>query len=236
MHQVIQKIQEEFKANSSEEEKIKSQRFFKEDVKFYGLRSKTVDQIAQKYWGEIKDLQKKELFEIFEELYQSEYYEDTILVPAWAPKLVDQFQPEDIYIFKNWIEKYVTNWANCDTLCNHTVGDFLQKYPESINEIKSWSKSNNRWLKRASAVSLIIPAKRGEYLKEAFEIADQLLEDKDDMVQKGYGWLLKDESITKQKEVFDYVMKNKKKMPRTALRYAIERMPKELKVEAMKKD
>ncbi|MFH0874439.1 MAG: DNA alkylation repair protein [archaeon] len=60
-----------------------------------------------------------------------------------------------------------------------------------------------------------------------------LLEDSDDMVQKGYGWLLKEESRMHQKEVFDYVIKNKSKMPRTALRYAIELMPKELRAKAM---
>jgi 3-methyladenine DNA glycosylase AlkD len=63
-----------------------------------------------------------------------------------------------------------------------------------------------------------------------------LLSDKDDMVQKGYGWLLKEASRKHQKEVLNYVLKNKKKMGRTALRYAIELMPKELKTEAMKKD
>ena len=73
-------------------------------------------------------------------------------------------------------------------------------------------------------------------MQDAFEICDQLLTDGDDMVQKGYGWLLKEESRLHQKEVFNYVVENKKLMPRTALRYAIELMPKELKVEAMKKD
>jgi 3-methyladenine DNA glycosylase AlkD len=74
------------------------------------------------------------------------------------------------------------------------------------------------------------------FLGNVFEIADLLLTDNDDMVQKGYGWLLKEASRKHQKEVFDYVMRNKKAMPRTALRYAIELMPKDMKAEAMKKD
>jgi 3-methyladenine DNA glycosylase AlkD len=85
-------------------------------------------------------------------------------------------------------------------------------------------------------VSLIVPAKKGDFMQEAFEICDVLLGDEDDMVQKGYGWLLKEESRKHQKEVFDYVVKNRKVMPRTALRYAIELMPQELKAQAMKKD
>jgi len=82
---------------------------------------------------------------------------------------------------------------------------------------------------------LIIPARKGLFLDDVFEIADTLLLDTDDMVQKGYGWMLKVASNMHEKEVFDYVMKHKANMPRTALRYAIEKMPKELKAEAMKK-
>jgi 3-methyladenine DNA glycosylase AlkD len=55
------------------------------------------------------------------------------------------------------------------------------------------------------------------------------------MVQKGYGWMLKAASETHQKDVFNFVFKNKAIMPRTSLRYAIEKMPKELKTKAMAK-
>ena len=72
-------------------------------------------------------------------------------------------------------------------------------------------------------------------MKKIFEIADILLLDKDDLVQKGYGWMLKSASESHQQQVFNYVIKNKKNMPRTALRYAIEKMPKTLKKEAMAK-
>ena len=90
-------------------------------------------------------------------------------------------------------------------------------------------------MRRASAVSLIIPARKGKFLKDIFNIADILLLDKDDLVQKGYGWMLKAASQAHQKEVLEYVMKNKRMMPRTALRYAIEKMPKDLKEKAMQK-
>ena len=70
---------------------------------------------------------------------------------------------------------------------------------------------------------------------DIFEIADILLPDKDDMVQKGYDRLLKEASDTHQQEVFEYVMSKKAVMPRTALRYAIEKMPPELRAEVMKK-
>jgi 3-methyladenine DNA glycosylase AlkD len=91
-------------------------------------------------------------------------------------------------------------------------------------------------MRRAAAVSLIIPAKHGKFLEESLAIADLLLTDGDDLVQKGYGWLLKEASRMHTGEVFSFVMERKRNMPRTALRYAIELMPKELKAEAMKKD
>jgi 3-methyladenine DNA glycosylase AlkD len=139
-------------------------------------------------------------------------------------------------LFRCWIERYINNWAKCDGFCNHTIGDLIQKYPKTVDDVKSWANSKNRWLKRASAVSLIVPAKKGLFLREAFEISDLLLNDLDDMVQKGYGWLLKEESRKHQAEVYDYVIKKRAVMPRTALRYAIELMPKELKAKAMRRD
>jgi len=195
-----------------------------------------VYKIAKKYWKQVKVLSKKEIFCLCEQLFVSNYTEEAFVVSSWLPDYVENLVPADLAIFKVWIEKYINNWAKCDGFCNHTIGDLIQKYPQAVEEVKGWAKSDNRWLKRASAVSLIVPAKKGCFLQEAFEISDELLTDNDDMVQKGYGWLLKEESRIHQKEVFDYVLKNRKLMPRTALRYAIELMPKDLKVEAMKKD
>ncbi len=73
------------------------------------------------------------------------------------------------------------------------------------------------------------------FLEDVFEIADILLSDKDDLVQKGYGWMLKEASRQHQREVFNYIMRKKTVMPRTALRYAIEKMPEDLRRRAMKK-
>lgn len=72
-------------------------------------------------------------------------------------------------------------------------------------------------------------------MNDILEIADMLLSNKDDLVQKEYGWPLKAASQPHQKEVFNYVIKNKTIMPRTTLRYVIEKIPKELKKVAMEK-
>jgi len=234
-NKIIENLRKELKKSSDSKTKESSKRFFKEEIKVYGVKSAIVGQIAKKYYPQIKDLKKEEVFKICEELLKSDYCEESYIVADWLPREIKKLEKKDIYIFKIWIEKYINNWAKCDTLCNHTIGDMITKYPELAKEVKSWSKSKNTWMKRASAVSFILPARRGEYLDVAFEISDTLLLDKEDLVQKGYGWLLKEASRMHQKEVLNYVIKNKKVMPRTALRYAIELMPKELREKAMSK-
>lgn len=236
MDPVVEAIRQEFAAHADPEICAKNQRFFKEEVRCHGVRTATAVAVAKKHWKEIKTREKQEIFALCEELYQSGMMEEAFVVSQWGQLLADRYDSEDIVTFRHWIENYITNWATCDGLCNHTVGDFIVCYPEHIEELKRWAQSENRWMRRAAAVSLIVPAKHGKFLDEAIAIADLLLTDTDDMVQKGYGWLLKEASREHTDEVFRYVMQNKRNMPRTALRYAIELIPKDLKNEAMKKD
>ena len=193
-------------------------------------------QWRKSYWKEIRTRDKQEIFGLCEELYRSGYIEESFIVSTWASLLSGRYGREDIAVFRRWIGTYITNWASCDGFCNHTMGDFLEQYPEYIEELKRWTTSENRWMRRAAAVSLIIPAKHGKFLPEAMDISSLLLNDRDDMVQKGYGWLLKEASRKHTGEIFSFVMQHRKTMPRTALRYAIELMPEDLKAEAMKKD
>ncbi|MHB8163633.1 MAG: DNA alkylation repair protein [Methanoregula sp.] len=236
MDPVIEQIRQELKLQADPILQKSSKRFFKEEILCYGLKTATVIAIAKKHWKEIKNRDKKEIFALCEELYQSGYIEESFVVSNWAHALSGRYERDDLPVFRHWIDTYITNWASCDGFCNHTMGDFMEQYPEYIDELKHWTPSKNRWMRRAAAVSLIVPAKRGKFLKESMEIADLLLTDNDDMVQKGYGWLLKEASRKHTTEIYSYVMKNKRVMPRTALRYAIELMPKEMKTEAMKKD
>jgi 3-methyladenine DNA glycosylase AlkD len=236
MDPVIAHIRRELKALADPEIQTTSKRFFKEDIICYGVKTPTVKGIAKKYWREIRTLKKQEIFALCEELYRSGYIEESFIVSNWAYALSGQYEREDLAVFRRWIGTYITNWASCDGFCNHTMGEFVVQYPEYIDELKHWTQSQNRWIRRAAAVSLIVPAKHGKFLSDAMDIADLLLTDGDDMVQKGYGWLLKEASRKHTDEIFFYVMKNKRAMPRTALRYAIELMPADLRAEAMKKD
>jgi 3-methyladenine DNA glycosylase AlkD len=236
MDPVITRIRRELKGLADPEIQKTSKRFFKEEILCYGTKTAAVTALAKRYWKEIRERDKQEIFALCDELYKSGYMEEAFIVSEWAHLLAGRYEREDIAVFHRWIDTYITNWAACDGFCNHTMGAFIEKFPEYTEELKRWTRSENRWMRRAAAVSLIIPARRGMFLEEAVGIADLLLTDMDDMVQKGYGWLLKEASRKHTDEIFRFVMKNKQKMPRTALRYAIELMPKDLKAEAMKKD
>jgi 3-methyladenine DNA glycosylase AlkD len=232
---IIDNLRKDLKENIDEHTKSTAQRFFKEKIKVYGIKTAIVSKISKKHYNEIKDLDKKEIFKLCEDLFSSGFMEESFIACNWSYNLKKAYEEKDFLTFKKWLEKYVDNWATCDTLCNHTIGAFIEKFPKYIKELKKWTKSDNRWVKRASAVTLIIPARKGKFLIDIFGIADILINDNDDLVQKGYGWMLKAASESHQKEVFEYVLRNKKVMPRTSLRYAIEKMPKELKEKAVEK-
>ncbi len=235
MNNIIEKVRQELIRNSDEKTKKSGERFFREDVKLYGIRSALVTSIGREHFKAIPDKNKANVFSLCNELWKSGYMEESFVACNWSYLVNKQYSPEDFEIFEKWVKEYVSNWAECDTLCNHTVGTLVEMYPECLSGLKIWAKSANRWVKRASAVSLIIPARKGKFLEYIFEIADILHSDKDDMVQKGYGWMLKAASQAHQREVFEYIMKKKNTMPRTSLRYSIEKMPAELKKIAMAK-
>ena len=211
------------------------QAFFKEQVNAYGVKTSIVSIIAKNQFQNVKHLGKRAIFALCEDLLKSDYNEEAFIAFKWAYWLHDEYEPDDFMIFERWLKEYVNNWAKCDTLCNHGIEAFIERYPSYVNNLKNWTSSSNRWQRRASSVTLVIPAKQGKFLKDILEIADLLLQDKDDLVQKGYGWMLKEASRSHQQEVFDYIIRNREVMPRTAFRYAIEKMPEELKRIAMKK-
>jgi 3-methyladenine DNA glycosylase AlkD len=247
---ILAQIRQTIIGNLDAETAFSHDRFFKENegAKSYGLTAAAVRKIAKTAFETVKKFSKQDIFELCEELWKSGYMEEMLIACVWSESLHKQYEVADFTVFERWVSCYVSNWADCDTLCNHTVGEFVMKYPDYVNALKRWAKSSNRWLRRAAAVTLIIPARKGLFLNDILEIAEILLSDKEDLVQKGYGWMLKAASMSetfvkgtpeiKQQHldaVFNFVMKNKDVMPRTALRYAIEKIPNELKNKAMKK-
>lgn len=226
MTHLIESIRLELRKNSDPTYNI--QRWFKEPIKSYNVRSKNVKKIAKDFFPTCPAC---ELIDACDALWSSGYLEEGSIAIQWVRKA----KLYEFFMLETWIYKYVKNWAHVDELCGKVLGPLLIVKPEHIDRVKSWTKSTNRWKRRAAAVSFIVPVRKGLYKEHMIDVANLLLKDNDNMVQKGYGWLLKEGCKKFQDEVFDFVMKNKKDMPRTALRYAIEKMPAHLKKEAMVK-
>ncbi len=236
MNRLLSSIRKELKENVDLKYKKTSHGFYKEEIKLHGVRSVFTKKISQKYFQENKHFSKEEIFNICEELLKSNYIEEKGIAFNWLFRIRKQYTKKDFKVFESWLKKYVTNWSDCDDFCTHAFGELFLQFPEIYTETRKWVKSRNMWVRRASAVIMIYPTRHSDrFLKENFEIADRLFFDSEDLVQKAYGWMLKEASKKYQQDVFKYVVKNKDKMSRTALRYAIEKMPADLKNRAMKK-
>ena len=210
-----------------------AQRYFKESIESYGLRNADTRALATAFGKELKGQGKDTVFALCDELWGSGKIEEGHIAAIWAYARRREFREEDIDRFEHWIDRFVGNWANCDHFCNHVVGDYFLRFPAQLPRAEAWTAAPNRWLRRAAAVSLIVPARKGLFLEESFRIATHLLADRDDLVQKGYGWLLKEQCKKHEAAVYDFVAGHEDRMPRTALRYAIEKMPEERRKELL---
>jgi 3-methyladenine DNA glycosylase AlkD len=269
--ELVAETRREFEKAADPKYRESIQRFFKEPIDFYGVKTPDARRIYSESFNRVKHLPKREILEICEMLHKgpghdvraqggqslqalghdpnspeelghvprrartASKYEEHAMAFSWAGRLVKKLEPADFVTLERWLKLHVSNWAACDTFCGGAVGEFLLRFPQFLPKVRKWALSENRWLRRASAVALIPAAKQEKYLPEAYKTADVLLEDEDDMVQKGYGWLLKEIANKRAQEVFEFVLERKDRMPRTALRYAIEKMPAAWKKRAMAK-
>ncbi len=236
MRKYIKELENELGRNIDLKYKDGAIRFFKEEVNPLGVRTGKVRKIALIFYSENKNkFSKEDWITLCEALWQEKIggksvscFEYGIIINQILKKLVKNLEKKDFYIFEKWIDKYVTNWAHCDILCAGIIGEIIRKYPILTNETLTWVKSKNRWKKRASAVCYIKLSIEKKFLPTIFKTSKLLINESDDLVQKGYGWALKDASKNYKKEVIEFLLKNKN-MPRTALRYACERLSKEEK-------
>lgn len=165
---IINQLRKELKQNIDETTKKSFHRFFKEQITAYGVKSPIVNKIAKGYYKEIKDLPRSQIFSLCNELLSSKFIEEAFIAFKWTDYL-KTYEPEDFKILASWLRDDVSNWATCDTLCNHTLAAFIEQYPQTIEHLKKWTGSKNRWLRRGSAVTLILPARKGKFLSDIFE-------------------------------------------------------------------
>jgi len=236
MEHFLNRIHDELWAKNDPKHRDQLVWFFKEQtINPIGVRSKDMNRVTACFWKEIKGWSKEQIWALCEGLWKTGILEDGHLACKFAMHVGSQLDESDLPILTDWLHLYIYNWAHCDDLSTHALGYMLYNYPETVLRTRDWHNSDSRWVRRALAVSMIPALKAGNNLKHSLDIADRLLMDDDDLVQKGYGWMLKIASQIFPDEIFQFIMSRRGAMPRTALRYAIEKLPEYQKNEAMKK-
>jgi len=137
-----------------------------------------------------------------------------------------EFTPRLLPAWKRWLaENHSANWATTDAICGLLIGPLIVQHPELGARTRSWTRDPNMWVRRASIVGLIPRARRGESLDVVYEIARRLHADREDLIQKAVGWALREAGKTDMLRLERYLRANGPSIPRTTLRYAIERFP-----------
>jgi 3-methyladenine DNA glycosylase AlkD len=117
------------------------------------------------------------------------------------------------------------NWASVDTLCPEVIGALVEAHPSLLERLEDWSRSPNRWVRRASIVSLLKLARRPEHKDAVYAMARRHFASDDDLVQKAAGWLLREVGKQDMRALEAFLSSHGPHIPRTTLRYAIERFP-----------
>jgi 3-methyladenine DNA glycosylase AlkD len=136
------------------------------------------------------------------------------------------FAPRLLTAWKRWLAgNHSANWATTDTICGALIGPLLLQHPALRARLRAWSGDRNNWVRRASIVGLIQCARRGESLDLIYGIAQRLHPDGEDLIQKAVGWALREAGKTDMPRLERYLRAKGPAIPRTTLRYAIERFP-----------
>lgn len=226
MDQVIQNIRFAIHTAEQDERNLKNKET---------LITAVVRKVARDEYQQVSQYSKNEIFAICEKLLESGDWRERAIAFQWAFRIRRQYEMSDFAHFEHWLDKYVDGWGSCDDFCTHAFGHLIYQFPEQVPSVIDWTPSDDRWFRRGAAVVMIYGIRREQGIEASFEIADQLLMDPDDLVQKGYGWMLKEISKSEPVRVFDFIMARKAVMPRTSLRYAIEKLPPKLRQKAMEK-
>lgn len=224
MTSLVHEIQNRLKKIGNDEKAKVLQRFFKtgpgeygEGDIFIGVKVPELRKLAREY----QSITEQDV----EQLLQSLIHEERllallILVRQYAQG--DEASKRRIYeLYLNNIQ-YVNNWDLVDASAEHIVGAFLMdKDKEPLYRL---AKSENLWERRISVMATFHFIKQGHF-SVTLDLVERLLSDKEDLIHKAAGWMLREIGKRAMSVEEDFLGAHYQKMPRTMLRYAIERFP-----------
>ncbi len=224
--QLAREIRAELNRRGSERVRASIDLFFTPDQKVvsYGVASPDVKRMAQEIYRKVKPWPATERDRFCTALWEGGTNEEGALVCYVYRRFGKQCGAREFKLFTRWLDRFVNNWGHTDGLALWLLGASIANDPALIEELDPWTRSRNRWKRRAAAVAMVPSARHGLHTREIFRIAQPLIPDDDDMVRKGVGWLLKETYPKKPREVVRFLMSWRGKAPRLVLRYAAEKM------------
>lgn len=223
---MIKNIREEFKKLSNQEHAARLQKYFKtgkgeygEGDKFLGLRVPVIRKIAKKY-------STISLSEVSEFL-QSPFHEERLFALFMLIDLFRRADEEDkkkIYDLYLKNTNYINNWDLVDASAVRIVGAYL--FTRDKKPIYGLAKSKNLWERRIAIMATSYFIVHNEFA-DTLKIAEILLNDKEDLIHKAVGWMLREIGKRDFELEENFLRKHYQEMPRTMLRYAIEKFPEE---------
>lgn len=225
-------LRKEVQGLADESKALQAMQFFKtgksqygEGDKFLGISVPEIRKIVRKY-NKVLDLNE------IRELLLSGYNEERLL---GLMILVEQFgkirKEEEVYNFYLRHMDRVNNWNLVDFSARPIVGVYLMDKDRCI--LDKWAVSENLWTRRIAIVASWNFIKNGQF-EDTMRIARLLMNDKEDLIHKAVGWMLREVGKQDENALKIFLKDHQKSMPRTMLRYAIERLAGEDKERFMK--
>ena len=199
------------------------------------LKTGDIRRLSAELYRGLEDKSKDKVFAICEALLEELIWPLKVIAFDFAYRVRKQYDENTFFIFESWLAKYVRGWGDCDDFCTHAFGELIVQNTELAKKTIAWTERDEFWMRRAAAVVLIPSINRGKYKEtDPIAVSDRLLCDSEELVLKGYGWMLKVLSVKEPQLVYNYLAINRETMPRVSFRYALEKMDKEKKTLLMR--
>ena len=200
------------------------QHFFKEEIQSRGWYTGELRKLARRFTKVIRSEEGLDyLVAVADNLFQGNVLEEKVLAVLLLEPCVKDCTAAHFKVFDQWLDR-VSTWADHDALVQYLIGHMMVADPRRLRRVLVWARSKDRWHRRASAVALLRGTNQGLFWDEVQKITHTLLEDEDDMVRKGLGWLLRETARHDAAGTMPLLMSIRGSAPRLVLRTACERL------------